>query len=330
MIIENAEFTEEVFHEEDLCIFAIGYEERSCHLLDRVLSFSDRIQKLVFAFDDYASHEFAHEKIDELKKNGLEITFIEYSDYQAIHDRILDVVKNMIDKNASIVVHIDYSSMPRSWYCNLPLLLHDMLREDDIVYFWYSEGEYPSSYEEYPSAGIDSFSFYSGKPSLEIENNRVHILALGYDTIRTQAIISITDPDYLVVCYAYNPTREHFAENIKQVNADFISKAAMSVSLRLDDFAFMVSKLRDLSNELLSTGDVILVPDGPKPLIFAISLIPDLLNKNGLTCLHIARNSNHFVPINVTPTGTVDGFRIRKEPMLYADQDSSVEVASFT
>lgn len=313
MIIENAEFHEELFHENDLCIFAIGYEQRSYHLLDKVASFSNPPKRMVFAFDDYESHVHAHNKIDALHKNGSQFILMKYSDSQAVHDKILESAKKMIAKNESITIHIDYSSMPRSWYCKLPLLLQDILRDDDIVYFWYSEGEYPASYEEYPSAGIDAFSFYSGKPSLEIENNRVHILALGYDTIRTQAIISITDPDYLVACYAYNPRRENFAENIKRVNSDFLSKAAMSVALRLNDFCFMVSKLRDLSNELLSTGDVILVPDGPKPLIFAISLIPDLLNKNGLTCLHIARNSSHFVVVDVTPTGVVDGFSIRKE-----------------
>lgn len=311
MIIENAAFCEGLFHETDLCIFAIGYEQRSYHLLDKVSSLSNSPKKMIFTFDDYENHEHTHEKFDELKNSQSQIVFMKYSDSQAVHDRILEATKILMEQHKSVVIHIDYSSMPRSWYCKLPLLFQDILRDDDIVYFWYSEGEYPASYEEYPSAGIDAFSFYSGKPSLGIENNRVHILALGYDTIRTQAIISITDPEYLVACYAYNPLRENFAENIKHVNSDFLSKAAMSVSLHLDDFAFMVSKLRDLSNELLSTGDVILVPDGPKPLIFAISLIPDLLNKNGLTCLHIARNSNHFVAVDVTPTGVVDGFSIQ-------------------
>lgn len=313
MIIKNADFCEELFHENDLCIFAIGYEQRSYHLLDKVSTFSKSPNMMIFAFDDYANYDHVNVKIKELEKEQLQLVFKKYSDSHAVHEKILETVRSMLSKDEPIVVHIDFSSMPRNWYCKLPILLQDIIREDDIVYFWYSEGEYPSSYEEYPSAGIDTFSFYSGKPSLEIENNRVHILALGYDTIRTQAIISITDPDYLVACYAYNPTRENFAENIKRINSDLLSKVAMAVALRLDDFSFMVSKLRDMANELLSTGDVILVPDGPKPLIFAISLISDLLNKNGLTCLHIARNSNHFVAVDVTPTGVIDGFYIRKE-----------------
>lgn len=311
MVIKNIKFSNELFHENDLCIFAVGYEKRSYYLLDEVSSLANPPKRMIFAFDDYKSNECAKSKVAELEKIKLQPVFMKYSDSQAVHEKILDAVKGMIVRNKSVVVHIDYSSMPRSWYCKLPMKLKDIIREEDRVYFWYSEGEYPASYEEYPSAGIDAFSFYSGKPSLEIENKRIHILALGYDAIRTQAIISITDPDYLVACYAYNPTREHFAENIKNVNSVFLSKAAMLVALRLDDFSFMISKLRDLANELLSTGDVILVPDGPKPLIFAMSLIPDLLNKNGLTCLHISRNSD-FSVVDVTATGTINGFSIQK------------------
>ncbi|MGI6498951.1 MAG: hypothetical protein ACOX0U_09165 [Oscillospiraceae bacterium] len=310
MIIKNAEFDKELFQGNCLCVFSIGYEQRSSHLLDKVSEFEHLPNMMLFAFDDYENHPHSKDKIKSIESHQ-QIIIQKYSDSRAVHKKILETVKKMTTSSDRLTVHIDYSSMPRGWYCKLPMLLQSVLRETDIVYFWYSEGEYPNSYEEYPSAGIDAFSFYSGRPSLEIEKNRVHILALGYDTIRTQAIISITDPDYLVACYAYNPKREFFAENIKQVNASFLSKAAMSVALQLDDFSFMVSKLCDLSHELLSTGDVILVPDGPKPLIFAISLVPDLLNKNGVTCLHVARNSNHFEAVDVTPTGIIDGFSIQ-------------------
>ncbi len=73
----------------------------------------------------------------------------------------------------------------------------------------------------------------------------------------------------------------------------------------------MVSKLSEIATEFLLLGNVILIPDGPKPLIFAISLIPDILCKSGLTCLHISRNSEYFEAVDVTATGTVYGFSIR-------------------
>lgn len=311
MIIENAEYNKDYFNADDLYIFAVGYEHRSYYLHDQLVSSLCKLKAIVFTFDDYKNYEHTRNKIEKFEKDGIRIYTESYFNYQSVQEKIVNEIKNAMAVNDSITVHIDYSSMPRSWYCKLPILLQSIIREVDKVYFWYCEGVYPSSYEEYPSAGIDTFSFFSGKPSLQIENNRMHILALGYDAIRTQAIVSITDPDYLIACYAYNPDRDGFSESIKKVNHHIFSRAAISLSLRLNDFSFMLSKLRETANELLPTGDVILIPDGPKPLIFAISLIPDLLNKNGVTCLHVARNSSHFEAIDVMPTGMIYGFSMQ-------------------
>lgn len=311
MIIENAEYRKDCFDVSDLYIFAVGYEHRSYYLYDQLKSVLGRLEPIIFAFDDYHNFEHTRDRVEKFEKDGIHVNKQSYFEYQAVQEVIVNAIKAEITSKDSITVHIDYSSMPRSWYCQLPILLESIIRDVDKIYFWYAEGEYPSSYEEYPSAGIDAFSFFSGKPSLQIENNRIHVLALGYDAIRTQAIVSITDPDYLALCYAYNPDREGFSESIQQVNHDILARAAISLSLRLNDFSFMVAKLRETANELLSTGDVILIPDGPKPLIFAISLIPDLLNKNGLSCLHVARNSSHFEAIDVIPTGVLYGFSMQ-------------------
>lgn len=310
IFIDNALYNEKHFNEADLYIFAIGYEQRSYHLYDQVSSKLNLLNTLVFAFDDYKEYDYASCKISEIKKYNYQIDSVSYFDNQHVQKKIVDTIIQMRATSDPITVHIDYSSMPRSWYCRLPILLQDVLRKDDRVYFWYSEGHYPESYEEYPSAGIETFSFFSGKPSLQIDNNRVHILALGYDVVRTEAIISITDPSYLVACYAYNPATKAFKEKIVEANSHLLSRSAMSLALRLNDFSFMVSKLRDTTNELLPTGDVILIPDGPKPLIFAMSLVSDLFNKNGVTCLHVSRNKKHFTPINVKPSGVIYGFSI--------------------
>lgn len=311
MIIKNANRYTDCICDDDLYIFAIGYEHRSYYLYDQVQKHFPSVKPTVFVFDDYKKYHGTAEKIKEIELNEIPIFIVNYCDSHKVQDRIIELVKDSIAKKDSITVHIDYSSMPRSWYCKLPILLRTVIRHTDKVYFWYSEGEYPSSHEEYPSSGIDAFSFFSGKPSLQIENNRIHVVALGYDVIRTQAILSITDPNYLVACYAYNPERKGFLENLKQVNEPILLRAAMSVSLHVDDFEFMVSKLCDTANELLPAGDVILIPDGPKPLIFALSLVPDLIGKYGVTCLHITRNSEHFEAVDVTPTGTVYGFMIQ-------------------
>lgn len=311
MIITNAIFDKNCFHADDIYIFAFGYEQRSYYLYDTITAFFPYIHPIVFAFDDYSRHSHTLDKINELTNSGNEIIVEKYADFQAVHQKIVNIIREKTLKSESITVHIDYSSMPRSWYCKLPILLAKIIRKTDKIFFWYAEGEYPPTYEEFPSAGIDSFSLFSGKPSLQIDNNRIHILGLGYDVIRSQAILSISDPNHLVICFAYNPQREGFLESIKRVNEPIFSRAALKLALHIDDFKFMVSKLSETATEFLSVGDVILIPDGPKPLIFAMSLIPDILGKSGLTCLHISRNARYFEPINASATGIVHGFSIQ-------------------
>lgn len=313
MIINNALDYEQCFGADHLYVFAMGYEHRSFFLYDELQKKFPSNKPLVFALNDYTNHSDTAAKVKELKDREIPVYVESYSSSNNVHNKILEIVQSNIEQRDSITIHIDYSSMPRSWYCKLPLLLKKIMRDTDKVYFWYSEGEYPASHEEYPSSGIESFSFFSGKPSLQIESNRIHVIALGYDVIRTQAILSITDPSYLVACYAYNPAREGFLDNLKQVNDPILARAAMTLSLHVDDFEFMVSKLCDIANELLPAGDVILIPDGPKPLIFALSLVPDFVGKHGLTCLHITRNSDYFEAVDVSPTGVVYGFSIQKD-----------------
>lgn len=311
MTITNAKKYIECINEDDLYIFALGYEHRSYFLYDQLQKQFPSVKPIVFVFDDYRNYPDTAEKIQELKLKEIPFFIKNYCDGHKVQEKILALIAEHIEQRNSATIHIDYSSMPRSWYCKLPTLLKTIIRHTDKVYFWYSEGEYPSSHEEYPSSGIDSFSFFSGKPSLQIDNNRIHVVALSYDVIRTQAILSIADPSYLVACYAYNAEREGFLENLKQVNDPILSRAAMSIALHIEDFEFMVSKLCDTANELLSAGDVILIPDGPKPLIFAMSLVPDLIEKQGITCLHIKRNNEHFKSVDATPTGIVHGFIVQ-------------------
>lgn len=313
MTITNAKKYTDCMADDDLYIFAMGYEHRSYFLYEQLQKKFPSVKPIVFVFDDYRSYPDTAEKVRELEIKEIPFLIKNYCDGHKVQEKILALIADRIEQVDSVTVHIDYSSMPRSWYCKLPTLLKTVIRRTDKVYFWYVEGEYPSSHKEYPSSGIDSFSFFSGKPSLQIENNRIHVVALSYDVIRTQAILSITDPSYLVACYAYNAVREGFLENLKQVNAPILSRAAMSVALHIEDFEFMVSKLCDTANELLPVGDVILIPDGPKPLIFALSLVPDLIGKQGITCLHITRNNEHFEPVDATPTGTVHGFFIQTD-----------------
>lgn len=311
MIIENALNYRESFNSNDLYIFAIGYEHRSFFLFDYVKKQLKATNIFVFLLDDYKMYPHTEEKASQLKADGVSFLKVGYSQNSLVENKILQLVVDFVKNKDAMMVHIDYSSMPRSWYCRLPFLLKPKIRKDiDKIYFWYAEGVYPTSYNKYPSSGIESFSHFSGKPTLQIDRSRFHIIALSYDIIKTQAILSITDPSYLVTCYAYNTEKGNMLDSLKKANAQIISRAALSLILPLNDFSFMTSKLCEITNELRLAGDVILIPDGPKPLIFALSLVPDFVNQPGVVCLHVSRNNKHFEPVDVKATGNVFGFCI--------------------
>ncbi|MFR3529035.1 MAG: hypothetical protein ACLTTZ_00490 [Lachnospiraceae bacterium] len=122
--------------------------------------------------------------------------------------------------------------------------------------------------------------------------------------------LNILDPDSYVTCNAYNKNNSEINENVHLVNSRVISMATMEISLQIDDFSFMIAKLCEVVREFLPLGDVILVPDGPKPLIFAMSLVPLLIDKAGITCLHVSRNKDFYNAVNVKPTDFIYGFSV--------------------
>lgn len=308
--IENVRFSLDEIEREDIFVCAIGYEERSTYLYDQVKKKVEPSGILVFGFSDYKEHKHANEAIQELKRNGKSACVItDYSDYKHVIDEITSFVNKHEQTKEKLRVHVDYSSMPRSWYCRIVRAMMD-IEHRHRSFFWYVDGIYPSGYEEYPSAGIEAFSLYSGIPTLRMDKKRVHVLSLNYDTIRTRAIMSILDPESIIVCDAYNSCNREISESVQLVNSDIIAQAQLHTTIQIDDFSFMVSKLCELAYEYQPMGDVIFVPDGPKPLILAISLVPDLVKLEGVTCLHISRNIEHFNPVNVKPGKNVFGFSL--------------------
>lgn len=237
-----------------------------------------------------------------------------YDDYEFAEKAIKEFISQRIaNKENSVTIHIDYSSMPRKWYCSFPSVILSMIGNNDSLFFWYVDGEYPDDYINYPSAGIHSFVHFSGKPTLRSNSKRLHVISLSYDIIRTQATISLLDPDSMVMCAAYDSRNDTILDNVLNINKAIRPFANMLVTLQMDDFEFMIAKLCEIANEYISEGDVIFVPDGPKPLIFAESLVPMLLNTNGISCLHIIRNNRFFYPVEVLPTENTIGVLFKKD-----------------
>ena len=79
-------------------------------------------------------------------------------------------------------------------------------------------------------------------------------------------------------------------KEVVKINKDIISRAIENILLPLVDFTFMLKELNEIIYEQVRYGQITVIPDGPKPLIFAMSLVALLNEANDVTCLHIMRN----------------------------------------
>lgn len=309
MKIQNAKFEEINSTENSFYIYTLGFEERSYYLLDKLKHKLTPNNSMVFILGDYKNHEHLTKKNDDIVDYGLKVEYINYSDLEKFSKCISNFISECIMNINSVNIHVDYSSMPKSWYCRLPSLINQQLEIKYSIYFWYSEGNYPIGYDSYPSAGIDSFIHFSGKPSLVIDERRTHIIALGFDVKRSTAITTLLDPEDVINCYSYNPNRAGFEISLEEINASLLSRASLILKFDINNFSLLFSKLNETVNEILP-NEVIIIPDGPKPLIFAMSLVASYREKEGVTCLHVSRNPDMFKLMDVTPTGNIIGFKL--------------------
>src|SRR5262249_4156759 len=133
----------------------------------------------------------------------------------------------------------------------------------------------PGKYQEtsYPTAGTSDFRIFSGRPTLSAPS-RTHFFGLGFDRIRSQAIWSVLDPHNLVCFYADPAAEPAYVARVKRDNREALNAAAYTFKVPMDDFVIAYSKLMATVQQFRSMGDVIIVPDGPKPLVLASSIVP--------------------------------------------------------
>lgn len=293
-----------------LMIGVSGYESRSNDWMRQtlaVLPSSERDTYLILGFTDYRQALNRPHNDKFYKEKGLTVHVPQDEGKEP-----LDFVKEFVTAHISesgeipVEVHVDYSSMPRFWYCNLPFVLSETVRACDNLFFWYTPGTYPET--EYPTAGVDDFRVFSGRPSLN-PDSRTHLLGLGFDRIRSHAIWSVLDPANLVCFYASPGTRSDYVKRVESDNKDILSAADHVFTVDMRDFAYAYSRIAGVVREFHQLGDVILVPDGPKPLILASSLVPEVLRQAGIVCFHVSRRRNQqSEPVNVDATAAAFGF----------------------
>lgn len=317
MVFCNIEFDEMILEKNDLFVACLGYEERSFYLYDKFFSRLNKGNSLIFILDNYKSYDISIcDKIKDIIESDItcKLIGVQQEDEKIFQQLVVDRVVELMEDRKDVKINIDYSSMPHGWYCKLPEILSVNVRAGDEISFWYSEGNYIELERKNETIGIGESKLYSGRSSLDTKRSRVHLLGVGYDSVRTQGIVSILDPEYCIVCEAYNPKQRKIHENVVNANSSILEQTPVHLTLYITDMEFMIAKLKGIINELYIIGgsDVILVPDGPKPLIFAMSMMPWLIGKEGISCLHISGN-NANVKANIKPQGEILGFSIRNE-----------------
>lgn len=274
----------------DILICALGYECRSYYLLQRNVQTRNSSNTLIINFDDLKKESLPNSLLCCISAFAPKTEKCSYDQGEKFQDNVIAFLNEVVQGETARKIYIDYSSMPRNWYCALPGRIESEVpnRRLELI-FLYVAGIYPEEYESYPTAGIDRLKLFSGGALPRIDSQRTHLIALSYDTRRTQSLLSMLEPEFLIVCYAYD-TPEKKAE-IEDVNQDIIRRASASVALPINDFVYILQKMNEIILEQTREGQIIIIPDGPKPLIFAMSLSSVLVDVyDDITCLHINRN----------------------------------------
>jgi hypothetical protein len=270
---------------------------------------TDVWQFFIIGFDDFPKELSRPDNDAFYKAQGISLQHVGTS-WDDLCEPLQDQLDDFLSSHhpeQQVEIHVDYSSMPRRWYCVLPELIEESLRPGDRAFFWYTPGKYPVT--KYPTAGTSDFRVFSGRPSLSSQS-RTHVFGLGFDRTRSQAIWSVLDPRNLICFYADPAAEEAYVERVRADNGEVLDAASYTFTVPLDDFATTFSKVTSVVSQFRNIGDVIIVPDGPKPLILASSLIPRYMeDPSGVVCFHVARRkTDDFTPVDVARNGPAVGF----------------------
>jgi hypothetical protein len=173
---------------------------------------------------------------------------------------------------------------------------------------WYAGGIYDGA--EFPTAGVSDISLFCGQPTIT-PRVRTHIFGLGFDRIRASAIFRVLDPQKLVCFYGDPGIRHDYVERVREDNRDLLAAAQFDFVAPIGNFPEAFSRVADVVRDFSRLGDVILVPDGPKPLVLASSLVPEFFGRRGIVSLHVKRRKDQLSEgLNIEASGSIYGFSI--------------------
>ena len=294
-----------------LFVCASGYESRSLHLLSKIhdAGMLAHISVLALTFDEFRNVGSRPSNDAYLAGLGIAPVIIFNGLVETVILHIEESLRHLRGSEALVRVVIDYSSMPRQWYCALLRYFSAASWLDD-VHFWYVQGGF--GVQEYPCVGYGDFSVFSGQPRVT-RTSEVHVFGLGFDSTRTYGIWNFLDPQYTCCLIGIADHNDDLVHRVCRVNSEILLAADVVKSVRMDDFPRLLASVVDLSRKCSSLGDVCLVADGPKPLVLAMSIAPEIFGKIGVSSWHVAHvKPDGYQPLDVLPTDHVFGFALRK------------------
>jgi hypothetical protein len=290
-----------------LFVFSCGYEKRSLtqflYLQDKAKSYD--IDYLCFSFATFKQCGSRPENDGILSQYGVNPIELEPKDWDGAWHHLSDYLTNKLDGDAQI--YIDYSSMPRNWYCMLAkeMGLGKLGSHASLIY---SHGKYFES--QYPCVGYGEFHNFSGRPNIT-STREVNIFGLSFDSIRTHGIWNFLDPQLSVAVIARSPNNEDHTQRVRKENPEILAASDIVHEVNISEFGNMLATLIDLSRKHQSFGDVALVPDGPKPMVIAMSLVPLYLDDKGFYCWHVSHvKPEGYEPMDIESSGDFFGFGV--------------------
>lgn len=289
--------------------FASGYESRSLSLLRELIQKGDLEE---WTFCGFSFNEFVYdcsrpENDQFLLENEIECIILNSRDATQFIGAVRQAISEAMKIHNRIRLVVDYSSMPRNWYCSLMV---ECLRNEWIVdsEWMYSAGVYSDM--EYPCVGYGDFKRFLGWPNAGAID-QVHIFGLGFDSIRTYGIWNYLDPQRSLCLIASSVKDMNLRELVRQRNTEIMGFSMAISEFSLDSFPAMLASIVEIVRQVSAGGDVALVPDGPKPLVLAMSIIPVIAGTEGVFCWHVGHVKPHgYKPLDVQSSGDCYSFRV--------------------
>ena len=290
-----------------LFLCGCGYESRALHLCLRLRGMRQDFDVLALGFPEYGEILCAPANRRLVRELGHEVTPTDGS----VHG-MLSLVDTAIDrilaKGLQCRILVDYSSMPRRWYCNLLRRLQAAPKNVHSE-FWYVQGRFPGGIE-YPCVGFGDFTVFSGVPRVT-RTTEIHIFGLGLDSTRTYGIWNLLDPQFTCCLIAASDANTELVQRVHKLNEEILLSANIVENVCFGDFPRMLASIVDLARKCVGLGDVCLVADGPKPLVLAMSVAPDIVGIPGISSWHVSHvKPDSYEPIDVAPTEHAYGFSV--------------------